>query len=128
MERRYYYEASSIRENIHEFVNAREAAVSFSTVNEDGSPNVSVMIPQMTKDDKYLFVGLGNSNTKENILRRKQAMILFYKFTKAEEDKFKRNIGLRLLVELDETEGIHEAYGIDVRMLMLKVIEVIPLG
>ncbi len=128
MKRNYYYEKSSITKNIVEFINSRVASVSVATVNEDGSPNVSVMIPKMTADEKYLIMGLGNSNTKKNLEKRKEAMFLFYKYCADKEDKFDRNVGVRLKTVLEENEALKKSYNVHHSGYLLRVEEVIPLG
>ncbi len=105
----YYYEDSSIKEDSEEFLEimknpAAFGAVTVSTTNADGSPNVGVIIPSMVDvENKFVLLSFGtNGSTKQNLIERKIGVITVFKADPTAEDKADRYVGMRIIVEYAE--------------------------
>lgn len=128
----YYYAGSSYDRDA--FVAALKAypyagSVTVATVNEDGSPNLAVVIPGLSPDGQYLMFGLADNRTAINMKERKLAVVAIYEYAPKAENKADRNRGARVILEYpgdEENERLNA--GKDRKSLYMKIIEVIPLG
>ena len=76
--------------------------------------------------------GLADNQTKVNLIERKLAVIVAYKYSPEEEDRLKRNIGARLVVEYiddaDEVARLMEKTGARPGTMFVRILEIMPLG
>jgi len=104
--------------------------IAVSSINADGSPNMSVVIPGITDDGKYLTFGLAGNRTRENFIQREIAVVLFYEYTPTAE-KAERNKGCRVVVKYvgdRKNNQLNEAAGNERPSLFMEIVEILPLG
>lgn len=105
-------------------------AISVATVNEDGSPNLSVVIPSLSADGQYLTFGLAGNRTKENFLSQKLAVVMFYEYTPT-ADKANRNKGCKVVVKYvgdSKNKRLNSAADKDGSTIFMEIIEILPIG
>lgn len=107
----YYYEKSSIKGDSQEFIDimknpSKFGAVTVSTTNEDGSPNVAVIIPGLVdEENQYLLMTFGTEgSTYKNLKERKLGIVTVFQQNPDAEDKAQRNLGMRVIVEAVENQ------------------------
>ncbi len=127
----YYVESSLTGPALFEALTKRTVAFSVATSNADGTPNAAVVIPGVV-DENTLMFGLADNQTKVNLIERKLAVIVAYKYSPEEEDRLKRNIGARLVVEYiddaDEVARLMEKTGARPGTMFVRILEIMPLG
>ena len=131
-----YYEKSSLKgEDLWTVIEKRAGAVVVATTNANGTPNAAVIIPGITKDRTALIFGIAPNQTLENIQARKVAVVTIYVYNAAATDKFERNKGARLIVELiTDTQEIkrqveqNKDRGATEQSIFMKIVKVLPLG
>lgn len=97
----YYGKTSIAGEALWKALETYECAISVATVNADGTPNASVVIPGVTADRNYLYFGLAPNQTGINMKERKFAVVTAYDYTSPSKsvDKQMLSIGARIIVE-----------------------------
>lgn len=129
---KYYYEAGMYSpEQLKAALAAYPYAgsVTIATVNEDGSPNLTVAIPGLSADGQYLMFGFAENRTKANMIARKFAVVGIYDYKPTAESKADRNRGCRLILEYpgDEANAAMNA-GKARPSLYMKIVKILPLG
>jgi hypothetical protein len=129
---KYYYESNSLEgEELIECLKSKDGAITMSTVNADGSPNCAVIIPSVV-DDNILKFRLVNNQTKENILKRKLAVLTTYIYKPESEDKSEKNSGARIVLEyIEDNKEINKLMkqtNSDTGTVFMKIIKILPLG
>jgi hypothetical protein len=105
-------------------------SVTIATVNSDGSPNLAVCIPGITKDGKYLTFGLSENRTKANFQERELGVVLFYEYTPTAE-KAERNKGCKAVVRYvgdEENTRLNEAAANKNPSLYMEIVDILPIG
>lgn len=105
--------------------------VAVATTNEDGSPNLAVFIPSAVGD--YIYFGFASNATQANILRDKQAVILYDEYDLSIENPSDRHYGcrakVRLVEDADTLAGLKDDLGSYADFAtVLEVVEVLPMG
>lgn len=123
-----YYEKSSLgKEELLEAIKSAQGSCTIATVNADGTPHLTVASPGVA-DESHIVFGLAPSVVKDNLERTGQAVICYYIHNPAGADKFERNHGARILVELErDPEELAKLGDSDVPTY-LKIVAVLPLG
>lgn len=106
--------------------------VAVATTNEDGSPNLAVFIPSAT-GDKYVYFGFAPNATQANLLRDKQAVLLYDEYDLSIENPSDRHYGCRAKVKLVEDADVLEGLKPDLGSYadfatVVEVVEVLPMG
>ncbi len=104
-----------------------------ATTNADGTPNIAILTPGAAGDDSHIVFNLAPNTTKENILRSKQAEMVFDKVNAAAETKAERHQGAVVRLELEEDPAVLEELKksneyITDNSLVCKLAEVMPVG
>lgn len=127
----YYGDSSLTGEDLVNTVNAREAAITVATTNADGTPNLATVIPMFVEEDVLVF-GLAENQTKLNLMERNLGVVSAYVYNPQAEEKLERNIGARMVIEriTDEAEikELMEAHELSEGSILVRVVEVLPLG
>ena len=108
-----------------------KANVGISTTNADQSPNLAVAIPGITADGKYLSLGLADNRTKENLIQRELAVVMFYEYNPTAVEKVDRNKGCRVVAKYvgdSENNRINTEANNKNPSLFLEILEILPLG
>lgn len=131
----YYAKSSLAGEDLWKALESRQCAVAMATVNADGSPNLATVIPGVTKDRTALIFGIAPNQTIVNLRERKLAVLSAYIYTPAATDKFERNKGARLVLELITDQAVitklleeNKDRGASATSVFLKIVRVMPLG
>src|SRR5690554_779928 len=107
----FYYRQSSLEgEELWQAIREMRTAIAIATVNPDGSANGAVIRPGISKDNQYLMFGLGHNQTGQNFRTGQPAIVVIYDYNPDEQDKFKRNRGARLEIQIVEDEEIGRAH------------------
>ncbi|MDO7976528.1 hypothetical protein [Oceanotoga teriensis] len=104
-------------------------SVTVATTNKDGSPNISTVIPGISKDGKYFVFGLANNRTRENFLERELAMVSLYEYNPTAVEKINRNRGCRIVLKYvgdKENNKLNKKY--ETKSLYMEIIKLLPLG
>ena len=106
--------------------------VAVATTNEDGSPNLAVFIPSAV-GEKYIYLGFAPNATQANLLRDKQAVILYDEYDLSIENPSDRHYGCRAKVKLVEDAKVLEELKPDLGSYadfatVVEVVEVLPMG
>jgi hypothetical protein len=129
----YYQENTLSVEELREAVHTlKGGALAVATVNEDGSPNLAYVGPDMVTD-KVLMFGLSDNQTRKNIERRKLAVAGVYIYDPDSEGGLADSVGARLVLELIEDEGlIGELRGkvpeAPEDVLFMRIVRILPVG
>lgn len=118
-----------LRETIHSL---QGGALAVATTNEDGSPNLAYMGPDMVADEVLMF-GLSENQTRINIERRKLAVAGVYIYDPESEGGLADSKGVRLVLELIEDEGLIGELKAKVpdapdNVLFMRIVRVLPVG
>ena len=103
-----------------------------STVNADGTPNITIFVPGVA-DDSHIFFNWADNATKANVLREKTAIMSYDIADPTAEEKAGRHSGAVVKLELEDdaevlaqlqeaNESVSEA------SVVLKIVEVLPVG
>ncbi len=127
----YYEESSYTKEELIEYMQAYPypASVTIATVNEDGSPNISIVIPGISEDGNYFVFGLADNRTAENFIERELAVVAFYEYNPTAEDRADRNRGCRVIIKYpgaEVNEQLNE--GRERPALFMEIVEILPIG
>ncbi len=129
-----YYEQSSLTgEELMTSIANREGAVAVATTNPDGTPNIATVIPGVASD-KHLAFGIVPNQTTNNLFGNKVAVMSYYLYEAQEEDKFERNKGARLVLQLVEDEATikelreKNAETTSDNSIFVEIVKVLPLG
>ena len=106
--------------------------VAVATTNEDGSPNLAVFIPSAT-GEKYVYFGFAPNATQANLLRDKQAVLLYDEYDLSIENPSDRHYGCRAKVKLVEDPEVLEGLKADMGAYadiatVVEIVEVLPMG
>lgn len=125
----FYEESSYSKEEILEALNERKAAVSVATVNEDGTPNASIVIPG-AYDDNTLVFGLAENQTGINFKEREFAVVTAYIYDGEAEDRLERNQGARIIIRYNEelNDRLIEENQPREGTIYMEIVDVLPLG
>lgn len=129
----YYEESSLTGEALMTSIANREGAVAIATTNPDGTPNIATTIPGVASD-KHLSFGIVPNQTTNNLFGNKIAVMSYYVYEAQEEDKFERNKGARLVLQLVEDEAtikeLREANPDTTSdtTIFTEIVKVLPLG
>ncbi len=113
---------------------SKHAAITISTVNADGTPNLATVVPGFVDGEtEYLKISFrSEGSTVKNLKERNYGVISAYQHNPEEEDKFVRNNGIRLVVETVTDENLIEKFNVDNSMpdntLYMKIVRFLPLG
>ncbi len=113
---------------------SKHAAVTIATVNADGTPNSATIVPSLVEGEtEYLKLATATEgNTIINIKERKYAVITAYQHNPEEADKFVRNNGIRLVVELVEDKAVIDKFNVGNKApdktVYLKIVKYLTLG
>ena len=105
-------------------------AISVATVNADGSPNISVVIPGLSADGRYLTFGLAGNRTRANFTERDLAVVLFYEY-RPEAGKSERNKGCKVVVRYVgdyANKRLNTEAGNEKPSLFMEIVEILPIG
>lgn len=129
----YYQENTLSVEELREAVHTlKGGALAVATVNEDGSPNLAYVGPDMVTD-KVLMFGLSDNQTRKNIMRRKLAVAGIYIYDPDSEGGLADSVGARLVLELIEDEELIEELRGKVPeapddVLFMRIVRILPVG
>ncbi|MFP4375550.1 MAG: pyridoxamine 5'-phosphate oxidase family protein [Spirochaetales bacterium] len=138
----YYYDESSLEgEALYDLMASRQAAFVWSTVNEDGSPNASVMVPGVVDRRAGVIAqsfGGGGNQTIENIKNGDLAVLTVYQHNPEAEDRLERNIGARIVIEyvssrsqqerlLEQYQAMNERATLE-NTVFMRIVRVLPIG
>ncbi len=129
----YYQENTLSTEELRNAVHSlKGGALAVSTVNEDGSPNLAYVGPDMITDEVLMF-GLSDNQTRRNIGRRKLAVAGVYIFDPDSEGGLADSVGARLVLELIEDEELIEELRKKVPdapddVLFMRIVRILPVG
>lgn len=127
----FFYEQSSYsKEELFQALELGQVTTSLATVNPDGLPNLAVLIPKVA-DETHLMFGLSANQTKLNLARTKEAVLLVYAYFPQELDKFKKNQGARVKLQLEEDPKVLQNLTKKIGkpgLTFLKIKEILPLG
>ncbi len=131
-----YYAKSSLQgDDLWYAIENRLGAVTMATVNADGSPTIATVIPGVVKDRSALMFGIAPNQTILNLRERKLAALSVYLYTAAATDKFARNRGARLVLELITDPAIiaklveeNKDRGATAGTTFLRIVRIQPLG
>jgi len=131
----YYTQTSLSGETLWKGIETYQLSVSIATVNADGSPNVAVVIPGITKDRKHLFFGLAANQTGINMKERKLIVLTAIGFTPQNGDQKMVYSGARIIAEYVNDPAMQKKLveeNKDKRAtdatFFLKIIKVLPIG
>lgn len=131
----YYAKSSLTGDALWQAIESRSGAFSVATVNPNGTPNAAVVIPGISKDRTALFFGIAPNQTLENIKNKKLAVLTIYLYNATASDKFERNKGARIILELitDQAEitrlvELNKDRGASATSIFMKIVKVLPLG
>lgn len=128
-----FYEDSAISgEELLDAIRNMEGSITLATTNEDGSPNLAVIIPGVA-DENTLMFGIAPNQTKINIEERKLAVMSVYIYNPEAVEKTDRNIGAKLVLKLVEDEEKITKLTKDTdtpegAMTFMEIVKVLPLG
>ncbi|HEY9053313.1 MAG TPA: pyridoxamine 5'-phosphate oxidase family protein [Rectinemataceae bacterium] len=131
----YYKQTSLSGEDLWKAVESYACSVSVATVNADGTPNVAVVIPGVTKDRQYLYFGLAPNQTGINFKERKFAIVTFidYKAPTATAKMF--TSGARVVVEYVSDPAVQARLVEENKdkkatpsTIFMKILQVLPIG
>jgi hypothetical protein len=137
----YYSDSSLDGEELYDLMGSRRAAFVWSTVNADGSPTASVMVPGVVNRAQGILAqsygGTGNQTTK-NTVERSLAVLTVYQHNPDAEDRLERNIGARLVCEYVHDAEAQRRYLAEYQKsnsratlentVFLRIVRVLPLG
>jgi hypothetical protein len=137
----YYGDSSPRGTELYDLMSSRRAAFVWSTVNGDGSPNASVMVPGVVDRSEGILsqsFGGGGNQTITNMRERGLAVLTVYQHNPDAEDRLERNIGARLVVEyisdratqnrlIDRYQSANERATLE-NTVFLRIVRVLPLG
>ena len=133
----YYGKTSIAGEDLWKALETYECAISVATVNADGTPNASVVIPGVTADRAYLYFGLAPNQTGINMKERKFAVVTAYNYTSPSKsaDKKMLSIGARIIVEYVSDPATiarlieeNKAKKASPSTIFMKIVKVLPIG
>jgi len=127
----YYASSSYTKEDLPELFGSYPYpfSITISSLNEDGSPNLAVAVPGLSKDGNYLTFGLAPNRTRENFLEREVAIVALYEYNPTAEEKNDRNKGCRIVVKYVGDEENKKLNGDAERpSIYMEIIEVLPIG
>ncbi len=137
----YYADSSLDGEQLYDLMGSRRAAFLWSTVNQDGSPTASIMVPGVVDRSEGILAqsygGTGNQTTK-NMIERSLAVLTVYQHNPDAEDRLERNIGARLVCEFVSDAESQRRYLAEYQKsnsratlentVFLRIVRVLPLG
>lgn len=131
----YYAKSSLDGEELWKALETRQCAVALATVNGDGSPNLAVVIPGVDIERKALYFGIAPNQTLENLKSRRLAVLSAYIYAPSATDKFERNKGARIVLELvSDPEAVaalldrNKGRGVSPATIFLRIVRVLPIG
>lgn len=130
----YYSDSSLTKEQFLEDLTlgqTKPGTTTVATVNEDGSPNIAVVVPGAVDENTIVF-SLSPNQTRRNFEKKKIAILAYYIYNPAAEDKAERNKGCRIIIELIEDQAAIAQYNEgkenSENNQYFKIVEVLPLG